>query len=156
MPNKIVKFLPQVLILCLFVSCTTVKNLVPKKNRAFQERNFDSKLWIEGDAQTRGEMSEDLRWKKSVSDVSFIGSKTKPEILEVLGEPDRKTRGKCCGVGGTFEEEVWLYNLEVKDPDGSMLTVKQFQFYFTESGKPDEIRISLWDDKNPDYYPRIG
>jgi hypothetical protein len=156
MQNKLIKISFGVLILGLFGSCAAVKNLIPKEKTPFQERKFDSKLWREGDAQTRGEMSDDLRWKKSQSNGYFLDSKTQSEILEILGEPDRKTRGKCCGAGGTSDEEVWLYNIEVKGSGNSKFNNEHFQLYFTPSGKLDEIRISLWDDNNPDYFPRVG
>ena len=138
------------LILCFFISCDSVR-----EKRAFQERTFDSTLWRAGDAQTRGEMSRDLLWKKTESGNYVLDAKTRPEVLAILGEPDRKTRGKCCGAGGTSEDEVWLYTLEVADGKNK-LTNEHFQIYFTESGKIDEWRMALWDDKNPDYYPRVG
>ncbi len=156
MQNKLIKISFGVLILTLFISCTSVKNLIPKEKRPFQKRSFDSKLWRAGDAQIRGEMSDDLRWKKSPSNGYFLDGQTQSEILELLGEPDRKTRGKCCGAGGTSDEEVWLYNVDVKEFETSDIKTKQFQIYFTESQKVDEIRIALWDDKNPDYIPRVG
>lgn len=138
------------LLLCCFISCNSIR-----ENRAFQERPFDSNLWRKGDAQTRGEMSRDFLWKRAESGNYVLDAKTRAEVLAILGEPDRKTRGKCCGAGGTSEDEVWLYTLEVSDGK-EKLKNEHFQIYFTESGKVDEWRIALWDDKNPDYYPRVG
>ena len=115
MQNKLLRMSFGVLVLSLFVSCTTVKNLMPQKKRPFQERIFDSKLWREGDAQTRGEMSKDLRWKTNAAEGYLLDGKTQSDILTYLGEPDRKTRGRCCGAGGTSDEEVWLYNIEIMD-----------------------------------------
>lgn len=150
MKNKLIKISVGVLILCFFISCDLIR-----EPRAFQERTFDSKLWREGDAQIRGEMSKDLRWKKSESGNYILDHKSRQEVLAILGEPDRKTRGRCCGAGGTSDEEVWLYELEVSDGKNELKN-EHFQIYFTEGGKIDEWRIALWDDKNPDYFPRIG
>ena len=156
MQKRLTKIVLGVLILSLFFSCASVKKLIPQKKSPYQKRSFDSKLWREGDAQTRGEMSKDLYWKESESGNYLLRNKTQTEIVELLGEPDRKTRGRCCGAGGTWDEEVWLYNVDVKDFDSSDIKTEHFQIYFTESQKVDETRIAPWDDKNPDYYPRIG
>jgi hypothetical protein len=137
-----------ILALCLLSACGSV-NIRP-----WQEKKFDAALWRNGDAQTRGEMAEDLRRQSYGADFS-LSRKSRQQIFELLGEPDRKTRGRCCGAGGTFEEEVWLYDLEVRDGENRTKT-KQFQLYFTETDQVDEVRIALWDDKNPDYYPRVG
>jgi hypothetical protein len=154
MQNNFIKISCGILALCFFVSCASVNKFVPRRNRAFQERNFDASVWRAGDAQTRGEMADDLRWQKTAS-ADYLRNKERQQVLELLGEPDRKTRGRCCGAGGTFDEEVWLYEIEVEDRD-SKLASAHFQIYFTESGKIDELRIALWDDKNPDYFPRVG
>jgi len=151
MKNNLIKISVGILLLCCFISCDSVR-----EKRVFQERKFDSDLWRKGDAQTRGEMSEDLRWKKTESGRYVLDDKTRTEVLALLGEPDRKTRGKCCGAGGTSDEEVWLYNLEMSDGIDSKTKTEHFQIYFTESGKVDALRMDLWDDKNPDYYPRVG
>ncbi|MEP6901601.1 MAG: hypothetical protein ABJA66_07615 [Actinomycetota bacterium] len=156
MQSKLIKISFGVLIFSFLFSCASVKKLIPKEIRPYQEKKFDSKLWIDGDAQTRGEMAKDLLWKKSPSEGYFLSGKTETEILTILGEPSRKTRGKCCGAGGTSDDEVWLYNIEVEDSSNSKTEIKQFQLYFTPGGKVDETRIELWDDKNPDYFPRIG
>jgi hypothetical protein len=144
-----------ILALSLFASCALVNKRIFRGTRPYQERSFDAKLWREGDPQTRGEMIMDLRWKKTESGDYVLHGKTQQEILAMLGEPDRKTRGKCCGAGGTFDEEVWLYDIDVKRGD-SPVTEEHFQIYFSGSGKIDAWRVALWDDKNPDYYPRIG
>ena len=161
MKNNILKISFGVFVLCCFAACTSINKFISQLNksnredRPFQERKFDSKLWLEGDTQTRGEMSENLRWNQSETGGSPLEGKTRQQVLAILGEPDRKTRGKCCGAGGTFEEEVWLYDIKAQDAD-SKIKDEHFQIYFTESGKVDELRVALWDDKNPDYYPRIG
>jgi hypothetical protein len=159
MKNNIIKVSIGILAVCLFAACASFRKAAQENNpfrekRPFQERNFDARLWREGDAQTRGEMSKDLRWKTSTPQGYILDDKNRPQVLEILGEPDRKTRGRCCGAGGTFDEEVWLYNLEVKD--GSEIKSEHFQIYFDESGGVDEWRVAVWDDKNPDYFPRVG
>lgn len=156
MHGKNLKFLFVILILSLTVSCFSVKNIFQKEKKPFQERNFDSAVWKDGDEQTRGEMSKDLQWRRTDSDGYLLRNKNQAEIIKLLGEPDRKTRGKCCGAGGTAEGEVWLYNLEVKVEDSPELKTTQFQIYFTTDGKVNETRINKWDDKNPDYFPRVG
>jgi hypothetical protein len=155
MKNNFIKISIGILAFSLFASCALINKQMFREKRPFQERNFDAKLWREGDPQTRGEMSKDLRWKKTESGRYLLDDKNQQEILAILGEPDRKTRGRCCGAGGTFDEEVWLYNIDVKTGD-STITEEHFQIYFTESGKVDEWRIALWDDKKPDYFPRVG
>lgn len=156
MKKNILKLSFGFLILSLAISCSSVKNILPKEKRNFQERTFVSADWKNGDPQMRGEMSKDLQWRRTDADGYFLRNKTQAEILKILGEPDRKTRGKCCGAGGTAEGEVWLYNLEVKDEDSPDLKSKQFQIYFTTDSKVNETRVSKWDDKNPDYFPRVG
>lgn len=151
MKNSLIKISVGVLILCFFISCDSIR-----EKRAFQERPFDSNLWRKGDAQTRGEMSRDLLWKKTETGNYVLDRKTRQEVAAMLGEPDRKTRGRCCGAGGTSDEEVWLYNLEVSDGTDLKTKTEHFQIYFNESGKIDEWRMMLWDDKNPDYFPRVG
>lgn len=139
-----------VVLLCCIISCDSIR-----EKRAFELKPFNSDLWRKGDAQIRGEMSRDLIWKRSESGNYVLDAKTRAEVLAILGEPDRKTRGKCCGAGGTTDDEVWLYALEVAD-GADKLKTEHFQIYFSENGKTDEWRIAPWDDKNPDYYPRVG
>ncbi len=156
MKKKFLKLSVGVLILSFAVSCASIKNILPKEKRPFQERNFDSAEWKKGDEQTRGEMSKDLQWRRTDADGYFLRNKNQAEIIKLLGEPDRKTRGKCCGAGGTAEGKVWLYNLEIKYEDSPELKTTQFQIYFTTDSKVNETRINKWDDKNPDYFPRVG
>ena len=154
MNNVLVKISVGFIALVLCASCSQLNKLSFKPKKPFEERSFDAKLWRDGDRQTRGEMITDLRWGKTGSN-GYLNGKSRQEILVMLGEPDRKTRGMCCGAGGTYEEEVWLYDIDFKNADSS-ITQKHFQIYFTESGKTDAWRVEKWDDKNPDYYPRVG
>lgn len=137
-------------------SCATVDKLFPKPPRPFQARAFDSKLWRAGDAQTRGEMARDLEWNPNKLESYNLSQKNQSVVLNILGEPDRKTRGKCCGAGGTAEVEVWLYKIEIKEESRAESETKHFQIYFTEDGRVDTTRIAEWDDRNPDYFPRVG
>jgi hypothetical protein len=155
MKNNLLKISAGILAISLLTSCALFHKRIFRGTRPYQERSFDAKLWREGDPQTRGEMIMDLRWKKTESGDYLLRDKNQQEILAILGEPDRKTRGKCCGAGGTSEEEVWLYDIDVKQSDSSV-TEEHFQIYFKEGGKIDAWRVALWDDKNPDYYPRVG
>lgn len=148
MSNNLLRISIGILALCLLNACAAV-NIRP-----WQEKKFDAAAWRTGDAQTRGEMAPDLRRLRYETEDS-ISRKSRRQILELLGEPDRKTRGRCCGAGGTSDEEVWLYNIEVKDGETRTKT-QQLQLYFTSSDNVDEMRIAAWDDKNPDYFPRVG
>jgi len=141
---------------CLLTSCNLTHNVFIKPSRPFQDRPFDAEAWRAGDAQTRGEMSKDLRSTRNASGGSIISRKTRRQIVELLGEPDRKTRGRCCGAGGTSEEEVWLYDLEVAEAGDSKTKPAHFQIYFHSSDVVDEWRIGEWDDREPDYFPRVG
>ncbi|GEM_PF-2474735 len=157
MKNGLIKISIGILALCLFAACGSLKSQFFKEKRPFREREFNAEKWRSGDAQTRGEMSKDLRWKKDEKNNYFFDRKSRRQVLEILGEPDRKTRGLCCGGGrgaGTSEEEVWLYNLEVET--GSTMNIEHFQIYFHESGVVDAWRVAEWDDDNPNYIPRVG
>jgi hypothetical protein len=156
MKNLTAKIALIVLITANLCACASITKNFPKENRPFEERSFDSKIWIEGDAQARGEMLKDLRWNEAkLQNVSLRG-KTQREILLLLGEPDQKTRGKCCGVPRTGEVEVWLYNVETIDEFSKKTESRHFQIYFTEDAKVDEYRVAAWNEKNPDYLPRVG
>lgn len=149
MKNNFIKISFGILALCLFASCAALRGKIGlRENRPFQIKQFDAEQWRAADAQTRGEMSQDLR------NDSLLSRKSRRQILELLGEPDRKTRGRCCGAGGTFEEEVWLYDLEVMQ--GSDLKTKHFQIYFHPSDATDDWRVAEWDASNPDYISRVG
>src|SRR5215208_2160470 len=112
MKNNLIKISFGILAVCLFTACASVRkaareNNPVKEKRPFQEREFNAAAWRKGDSQTRGEMTKDLRWKKSDPQNYILDDKNRRQVLEILGEPDRKTRGRCCGAGGTFDEEVW-------------------------------------------------
>ena len=151
MKNTLIKISVGFLALCLFASCTLIGGGKP---RPFRERSFDAAAWRAGDAQTRGEMSRDLQWRKDTEDRYLLNRRSRRQIRELLGEPDRKTRGRCCGAGGTSDEEVWLYELEVMV--GTSLKTEHFQIYFHSSDTTDEWRIAEWDDAQPDFFPRVG
>jgi hypothetical protein len=137
-------------------ACASVIKNFPKKDRPFEKRSFDSKIWIEGDAQTRGEMLKNFQWNEDKSKIIVLRDKSQGEIVRLLGEPDKKTSGKCCGVPRTREVEVWLYNVETQNESSKKTESEHFQIYFTEEGKVDEFRVAEWDEKDPDYVPRIG
>jgi len=154
---KLLKFLLFIVLSINLCACVSVREFLPKEKRAFQERSFDSKLWLAGDEQTRGEMAKDLQWKKIEPNGGyFLRNKTQSEIVELLGEPDEKSRGKCCQVSYAPEVEVWLYEIEVKEEFSNEKKTKHFQIYFSPDGKVEETRIAEWDERNPDYIPRMG
>ena len=88
------------LIFCLLAiaffnsACGMVKN----PYRDYAERPFSSADWLKGDTVERGRMYSDLYGSRAVD------GKSKEEIVELLGEPEKK-----ISVEG---REVWLYRVE--------------------------------------------
>jgi hypothetical protein len=72
---------------------------IKKPWRDYTKKPFDSQQWKSGDAQTRGTMYFDLFVKRKLT------GKSKDEVLELLGEPDKKTSSEGL--------EVWLYRIEI-------------------------------------------
>ncbi|HEX8734440.1 MAG TPA: hypothetical protein VF721_03905 [Pyrinomonadaceae bacterium] len=75
-------------------ACGMVKN----PYRDYSERPFSSAEWLTGDTVERGRMYSDL------FDSRAVDGKSKEEIVELLGEPEKK-----ISVEG---REVWLYRVE--------------------------------------------
>jgi hypothetical protein len=67
--------------------------------RHYEQKPFDAQQWRDGDAITRGTMIVDLFKKRTVS------GKSRDGVVELLGEPDKKTSSEGS--------EVWLYRIEV-------------------------------------------
>ena len=67
--------------------------------RDYKAKPFDSEKWRNGDRVDRGTMYADLFIKRT------LNGKSKDEVRQLLGEPDKK-----ASVEG---REVWLYRLEV-------------------------------------------
>lgn len=88
-------FLAIALIFCIGLGCGGMNNPF----RDYSSKPFDSKDWRSGDATERGRMLRDLHSKRAV-----VTGKSKEEILEILGEPDRKAT-----VAGN---EVWQYAMK--------------------------------------------
>lgn len=133
--------------------------LMQSPPRAFEEKKFDSKQWRDGDAQTRGEMVLSLyRERYEKSSPNDLTGKTPTEVLRLLGEPDKKTRGNCCYVRHAPEREVWLYKIRMTDESKPELKEHAFQIYFTEDGKTVEDFTYLLGnmDEKPVYIPNIG
>jgi hypothetical protein len=66
----------------------------------YKPREFDSAKWKSGNHTVRGTMYFDLFEKHSLT------NKTRDEVLELLGPPDKKV---------TIEgREVWLYRIDVR------------------------------------------
>jgi hypothetical protein len=83
------------LAIALFNSaCGMVKN----PYRDYSERPFSSAEWLRGDTVERGRMYSDL------FDSRAVDGKSKEEIVELLGEPEKK-----IAVEG---REVWLYRVD--------------------------------------------
>lgn len=67
--------------------------------RSYKQQPFDSQKWRNGDALERGTMLVDLFSKRKIQ------GKTKEQVLELLGEPDKKSN--------TSGLDVWHYKIEV-------------------------------------------
>ena len=152
----------QIIFLCsaviLISSCTSITKYFPKQARSFQQREFNSEEWKNGDYQTRGEMMDE-KLKERISQIE--GNNTQEKILELLGEPDEKTKARCCYAGRSGQSgkvDLWLYYIEVerfgKDANTKPpLEKKALKIYF------DGTRISrnMGDrNGNHDYFPAIG
>ena len=85
-------FLALLLMACVVIACSLGKDYKP--------REFDSAKWRSGNKTVRGTMYADLFAKRTLS------NKTKEEVAQLLGEPDKKVL-----VEG---REVWLYRLDVR------------------------------------------
>jgi hypothetical protein len=72
---------------------------IPKPWRDYSKKSFDSQQWKAGDPQTRGTMYFDLFVKRKLT------GKSKDEVVELLGESDKKTSSEGL--------EVWLYRIEI-------------------------------------------
>lgn len=99
-------------------SCTSITKLFPKQPRPFQEREFNSEQWKNGDYQTRGEMLP----SKLFQQIYEIKGNKKEKVLELLGKPDEITEAICCysGRGGKSQNkvELWLYYIEIEEGAG--------------------------------------
>lgn len=87
--------LALLLIVSVGLACAGVK----KPWRDYDKKPFDSQQWKAGDPQTRGTMYFDLFVKRRLT------GKSSAEVLELLGEPDKKTSSEGL--------EVWLYRIEI-------------------------------------------
>ena len=100
------------IVVALTTSCASITKLFPKVPRPFQKRAFDSEQWKKGDYQTRGEMLGGEVFEK----IYQIKSNSPEQILQIFGEPDKKTKAACCysGRGGSSGEDadLWLYYVE--------------------------------------------
>lgn len=84
--------------------------------RSYEQKPFDSQKWRDGDAQERGTMFVDM-FKKRI-----ISGKTKDEVLELLGEPDKRS---------TDGSEVWHYKVEFAGEN----PMQSFPVTFDRNGK---------------------
>lgn len=90
--REVNSFLALLLTAFAVAACSLVKDYKP--------REFDSAKWRGGNKTVRGTMYADLFMKRTLT------NKTKEEVEQLLGEPDRKML-----VEG---REVWLYRLDVR------------------------------------------
>lgn len=129
-----------------------IDNSTPEK-RAFQEKPFSSDAWLKGDAQTRGEMTRDLGKYESVK---ALKGKKQDELIKILGEPDKKTTGKCCHVRFADEVEVWLYKIESPETNGTRPKHNSVQVFFSANDKTVmELTTGAMEEK-PAYFPMVG
>ena len=87
--------LALLLIASISLACAGIK----KPWRDYNKKPFDSQQWKASDPQTRGTMYFELFVKRKLT------GKSKDEVLELLGEPDKKTSSEGL--------EVWLYRIEI-------------------------------------------
>jgi hypothetical protein len=90
----------SLLALSLVVSISLACGVLHKPGRDYSSKPFDSQQWREGDAQTRGTMYFDLFAKRR------LNGKTREQVVELLGEPDKQTSAES--------REVWLYRIEIR------------------------------------------
>lgn len=92
MKQKINLILCLTMIISVSLGCMNMK----RPWRDYSDKKFTSQEWLAGDLIERGRMTSDLFDQRD----SFK-SKSKEEILKILGEPDKKV---------TVEgRDVWLY-----------------------------------------------
>ena len=150
----------QIIFLCIAVglmaSCTSLTKIFPKQPRPFQERDFNSAEWKNGDYQTRGEMLN----PKLLEQIRNFKTNQSDQIIELLGKPDQITKARCCysGRGGqSGEVELWLYYIETNDSGknaNTNLKKQALKIYFGDIGG---ISSKVGDrDGNHDYFPAIG
>jgi hypothetical protein len=154
-----IKLTLSILLLFNLAACSTVDKLIdnqPPQKRAFQEKPFSSDEWIKGDAQTRGEMARDL--SKYETFESKIKGKSRSELIKILGEPDKKTTGKCCYIRSGEEVEVWLYEIDPPEFDAGGKKTKNngVQIFFSNDGD-DVMSINRGAmDEKPAHFPMVG
>ena len=85
--------------------------------RNYEQKPFDSQKWRDGDALERGTMIVDLLKKRT------INGKTKDEVLELLGEPDKRSTADAS--------EIWHYNVELAGENPT----QSFPVTFDKNGK---------------------
>jgi len=87
------------LIACGLLLSVVIACGLRKPWRDYKEKPFDSEKWRNGDRVDRGTMYADLFIKRT------LNGKSRDEVLQLLGKPDKKA---------TVEgREVWLYRIEV-------------------------------------------
>lgn len=96
--NSLIQVVTSVTALVLLLSVVLACGL-RKPWRDYKDRPFDSEKWRNGDRIDRGTMYSDLFMKRT------LNGKTRDEVEQLLGEPDKKAL-----VEG---REVWLYKIEV-------------------------------------------
>lgn len=96
--NSLTQVVISVIALLLFMSVALACGL-RKPWRDYNKKPFDSEKWRNGDRIERGTMYFDLFMKRT------LNGKTRDEVEQLLGEPDKKAL-----VEG---REVWLYKIEV-------------------------------------------
>jgi hypothetical protein len=142
-----------VLLLCSLAACSIIGSSTPPEKRAFVERPFASDGWLKGDAQARGEMTRDL---EKYETVAALKGKTPSELIKILGEPDKKTTGKCCHARFAEEVEVWLYKIEPADAPGRKVKKDSVQIFFSREDKTVMDLTTGAMDEKPAYFPMVG
>ncbi|HEX8249734.1 MAG TPA: hypothetical protein VF599_16265 [Pyrinomonadaceae bacterium] len=143
------------LLLFNLAACSSV-DLVKPENRVFQQKPFSSEEWIKGDAHTRGEMALDLLKYETFE--SMMSGKNQIDVIKILGEPDRKTTGKCCYIRSGEEVEVWLYKIDSPEAgvSGKRTEKDVIQIFFNNDSKT-VMSINYGElDEKPAHFPMVG
>lgn len=144
----------SIFLLCNLAACSVTDKFTPEP-RVFQEKPFSSDAWIKGDAHARGEMALDLSRYETFE--SLLDGKNQSELLKLLGEPDKKTTGRCCYVRDTDEVEVWLYRIQLPAERGGQKPEEYaIQIYFDSDGRTVTGLERGTMQEKPVYIPRVG
>jgi outer membrane protein assembly factor BamE (lipoprotein component of BamABCDE complex) len=108
----------QISVCLLLLSLLSLSCTLPRKFwRSYEQQPFDAQKWRDGDALERGTMFVDLFRDRK------IHGKTRERVLELLGEPDKKSTANG--------REVWHYKVEFAGEE----PIQYFPVSFDKNGQ---------------------